>query len=189
MQIILKDVRLAFPALFRPQSFGEGPSRYSATFIIEPNSETAKQVRDAVATVAKDRWADKAQAVLRKLAEDDAVCYKTKPYMNKYGEVYAGFEDRHWLRASNSIKPLVVDRNPKIVLSEADHKVYAGCYVNAKVDIWAQDNQYGLRVNASLLVVQFVRDGEPFGGGTLPSAEGLEDLSGLDDILGDEFAL
>ena len=33
------------------------------------------------------------------------------------------------------------------------------------IDVWAQNNQYGKRINAQLDGVQFVRDGEPFGEG------------------------
>jgi len=42
--------------------------------------------------------------------------------------------------------------------------------------LWAQDNQFGKRVNAELLGVQFVRDGEPFGGGKPATPEDFEDL-------------
>jgi hypothetical protein len=47
----------------------------------------------------------------------------------------------------------------------ADGTLYAGCYVNAIVDIWAQDNQFGKRINAKLLVVRKKKDGEPIGAG------------------------
>ena len=32
------------------------------------------------------------------------------------------------------------DRSP---LTEKDSKPYAGCYVNAKLQLWTQDNQHG----------------------------------------------
>lgn len=38
------------------------------------------------------------------------------------------------------------------------------------VEFWAQDNNYGKRVNATLLGVQFVRDGAAFAGGTTGAA-------------------
>ncbi len=51
----------------------------------------------------------------------------------------------------------------KTALTEADGRIYAGCYVNFNVDIWAQDGQYtGIR--CSLNGVQFVKDGDAFGG-------------------------
>ena len=37
--------------------------------------------------------------------------------------------------------------------------------MNAILDIWAQDNQYGKKVNAQLQGVQFFKDGDAFAGG------------------------
>jgi hypothetical protein len=45
------------------------------------------------------------------------------------------------------------------------------------VEIWAQDNNYGKRINASLKGVQFVRDGDAFAGGGAASPDEFEDLS------------
>ena len=39
--------------------------------------------------------------------------------------------------------------------------------MNAIVELWAQDNNYGKRINASLAGVQFAKDGEAFAGGTV----------------------
>jgi len=33
--------------------------------------------------------------------------------------------------------------------------------------VWAQDNQYGKRINAKLRAVQFYKDGAPFGEGRI----------------------
>ncbi|MWN55950.1 ssDNA-binding protein, partial [Escherichia coli] len=53
----------------------------------------------------------------------------------------------------------------------------AGCYVNAVIDIWAQDNNFGKRINASLGGVQFLRDGDAFAGGGVASADDFDDIS------------
>jgi hypothetical protein len=50
---------------------------------------------------------------------------------------------------------------------ESDNKVYAGCVVNATVRLWAQDNNYGKRINAQLRAIQFVKDGAQFGEGAV----------------------
>lgn len=46
---------------------------------------------------------------------------------------------------------------------------YSGCYVNLKVEFWGQkkDGEVGNsnRLNATILAVQFARDGDSFGGG------------------------
>jgi len=48
---------------------------------------------------------------------------------------------------------------------EDDGTIYAGCYVNAIISLWAQDNTYGKRINAQLEGVQFCNNGEPLGAG------------------------
>ena len=64
-----------------------------------------------------------------------------------------------------------------------DYDGYAGCYVNAVIELWFQNNGFGKRVNANLLGVQFFKDGEPFGDNAGASADDF-DAFGDDD---DEF--
>mgnify|MGYP001230954780 CR=1 FL=1 len=52
-------------------------------------------------------------------------------------------------------------------------------YVNANIELWAQNNAYGKRINATLLVVQFSKDGEPFGEGG--SSASVNDFDSVDD--------
>ena len=79
------------------------------------------------------------------------------------------------IKASSGKRPMVIgtDRAP---LTEDDGKPYAGCYVNAIVELWGQDNQFGKRVNANLLAVQFVKDGTPFGNGVTASVDDFDDI-------------
>jgi hypothetical protein len=49
--------------------------------------------------------------------------------------------------------------------------------VVAIVELWAQDNSWGKRINATLKGVQFYQDGEAFAGGVSASADDFEDLS------------
>lgn len=179
MQIILKEVPLAFPSIFDPKRVGaDGAMRYSAAFPIEPNSVNDKQIRKAVSEACIAQWGDQAKSVLVKLSGDNRVCYKQKELTDKEGATYNGFEGRHALNASNGSKPHAVglDKKP---LDPVDRVLYAGAIVNAIVDIWAQDNAWGRRVNCTLGAVQFVRDGEPLGGATpVDVDESFEDLSG-----------
>jgi hypothetical protein len=66
-----------------------------------------------------------------------------------------------------------VDRDRSLI-TEDDNKLYAGCYVNAIIELWVQDNSYGKRVNANLLGVQFFKDGEPFADGVKASADDFD---------------
>ena len=72
------------------------------------------------------------------------------------------------------------DRSP---LTETDGRPYSGCYVVAIVELWAQDNSWGKRVNATLKGVQFFADGEAFSGGTPASAGDFDDLGAFDEAM------
>lgn len=173
-KVTLSNVRLSFPHLFTPQSGTDGGEpKYNATFIVDPNSPSAAALAKAVEQVAKEKWADKAAGVMAQLRKGDKVCYRESEKCNQSGDVYAGFEGMHWVSASDKTRPTVIDRD-KSPLTSADGKPYGGCYVNAIIEVWAQDNAYGKRVNASLKGVQFVKHGDAFSGGAPASADDFD---------------
>jgi hypothetical protein len=178
MKVVLKNVRLAFPDLFVAVKIGDDPTsspRYTAIAIVEPAGENAKALLAAVSQVGAEKWKTKWPAVHEVLKSKDRICYRQGPKANKTGDVYDGFEGMHHVNASNEVKPLVLDRN-KSPVSASDGKVYAGCYVNMSVDLWAQDNKWGQRINATLLGVQFVKDGDAFAAGARADPEDFDDL-------------
>lgn len=181
MQIMLKNIRIAFPALGAPQSFGEGEPAYGAKLIVDPKGEHVKQIKDAIAEAAKDKWKDEAQEVINALTDDKKVCYVEAEYRNKKTrQPYAGFEDKFYLSARNAgTQPTVVDRlgNPVTNTAEIERLVYSGCYVHASVDIWPQDNKWGQRINCTLRGVMFAKDGENFGGSAPASASEFADFA------------
>lgn len=181
-KVQLKNVRTAFLSVFEPKSVqGEGDPRYSCAFIIDPKSANVKALDDAIKAVATEKWKDKGGAVLKKLIEDKRVAFMKAPRTNSDGEVYSGFEGGMFsLNASNKSRPLVIDRD-KTPLTAADGKPYSGCFVNASVELWAQDNQYGKRINATLRGIQFHADGDAFGGGAPASSDEFEDLSAAEE--------
>lgn len=175
MKIRLQNVRLAFPALFQPQTVanGEGDPAYSATFILEGRHPQIKEIKAAMADIAKQKWGAKADSTLTLLEKQG----KTALHDGDLKSNYAGFAGNCYVSARNKTRPTVVDRD-RTPLTAADGKPYGGCYVNAVVELWAQDNQYGKRINASLGGVQFFKDGESFGGGSsVVDADDFDDLS------------
>src|SRR5690606_36094193 len=88
---------------------------------------------------------------------------------NAKGHV-AGYAGNWVINARSPTMPLVIDQNRQ-PLTQASGKPYSGCYVNASLAIWAQQNQHGRRINAQLRGVQFVRDGEPLAGGSPASVD------------------
>lgn len=171
MEVILTNVRMAFPALWQPKAIGNDPTSkpaYGARFIVEPGSKNAKLLADAVDKVAKEqpKWGVKWESILKQLKEDKKVCFVEGPYRNKNGEPYDGFEDMFSVGTRNEkLKPTVKNRFNADVAEGDPGAPYAGCMVHAAIDIWGQDNQWGRRINGSLQGVMFAGDGEPFSGG------------------------
>ena len=168
MKLTLKNVRLAFPTLFQADpAFG----KFGAQFIIDPKNPCIKQVAKAIEQVAKDKWGAKAETTLKAIKSGNKCCF----YDGDSKGDYDGFAGNMALSATNKTRPTTVNKDRSQV-TEADGIIYGGCYVNAIVEIWAQDNQYGKRINASLGGVQFVKDGEAFSGGGVASADDFDDI-------------
>ena len=174
-RILLKNVRIAFPNLFEPSTVaGEGEPRYSAAFILPPDHPQIKELNACIKAVATEKWKDKAEAVLKGLEKTDKVALHdgdTKP-------AYDGFGGNLFVSAAAkpSARPTVINKD-KTPLTDLDGVVYAGCYVNASIDFWSQDNAYGKRINAQLRGVQFNRDGDAFSAGRPADADEFEDVS------------
>lgn len=182
MKVVLKNVRLAFPQLWEAKTVnGEGKPAFSASFILDPKHPSVKELRAAFTAVAKEKWADKADSWLKQLEKGD----KLALHDGDDKSAYEGFEGNMYVSARSQTRPQIRDRD-KSALTREDGKPYGGCYVNAIVDVWAQDNNYGKRVNATLLGVQFVKDGDPFSGGSVADDADFEDMS---DLGGDDGML
>lgn len=148
----MQNVRLSFPSLFRHEEFGgESTGKYAATFVLDKkdHASTIEAIEKEMQRLQKEELKGKVAA--NKLALKDG---------DELGR--PEFEGKMTIKASTKRRPTVINRD-KSPLTEEDEVVYAGCYVNAIISLWAQNNQYGKRVNASLEGVQFARDGEPFG--------------------------
>lgn len=169
-KVHLNNVRLTFPALFEPKAVnGQGEPKFSASFLFPREHTGVAELSKAVTEAATAKWGAKAQATLQQLKAAD----KLPVHDGDAKSDYDGYAGNLFVNASNKVRPLVIDGN-RTPLTPAEGKPYSGCYVNAIVEIWAQDNQFGKRVNASLLGVQFVRDGERLAGGAVAAADDFE---------------
>lgn len=173
MKIKLQNVRLAFPTLWEAKTVnGEGKPAFSACFLLAADDPQVKAIEAAIAQTAKDKWGAKADALLKQIRATD----KAALHDGDLKSSYEGFAGNLYVSARNPVRPTVLNAD-KTPLVESDGKPYAGCYVNAVVELWAQDNNYGKRVNATLMGVQFVRDGDAFAGGGVASDSDFDDVS------------
>lgn len=163
MAIKITNARLSFPNLFRKASFQGNETKYEATFII-PKAGNEKWYKEVMAQINESLATSKLKVSPDKMFIKDGDTLDRPEY-----------EDAWVIKAANNKRPTTIDRD-RTVLVEEDEKFYAGCYVNASIDLWLQNNQFGKRVNANLLGVQFVKDGESFEGDFVAKADDFDEL-------------
>lgn len=188
----LKHVRIAFiDELFEPGQYeGKGDFRHTATFIVEPGSANDKAIQAAIQAEAVTAWAKKADAMLEDMRGDKKAFSYQKNKKDKAGDVYDGFENAYALAAVRKQKdgaPLFLHNVKDPATGKAQRLtgkegiIYAGCYVNAKVEMWAQQGTYrGMR--CGLLGVQFDAAGDSFGGASRPSDDGFDAIEADDEL-------
>lgn len=180
-QVHLKGVRLSFPSLIKKAVFSGKETKFEATFLIpKSNVELEKKIRAAMA---------EAIAEAKVKVPSDKFCFKDGDESE-----YDGYEDCWSLKASHSNRPklinrqgnfLIIDKEFNITTQDKDRNVtndgtdadefYQGCYVYGIIDFWVQNNEFGKRLNANLLAVKFVKDGERLKGGGASAVDDFDD--------------
>ena len=177
----LDNVRVDWPNLFKGEQYqGTGKYRCGAQLLVPTDHPQFKQVEAAIDEAAKTKWKDKAAATLKAARAKDNVAFRDGATKLKAPEGYEGC----WILSANCKggdteaecdKPTVYTADRAKVTNAADNPIYRGCYVNAVVEIYA-DDRYGAGVFAKLVGIQFRRDGDAFG--SAPArADDFEDVA------------
>lgn len=169
-KIKLNNVRLSFPSLFQRASFQGEAGKFEATFLLSKDDHA-----DVIGKINAEIKAGIKTNLKGAKVSDDKLCFKDGDEFE-----YDGYAGHMSFKASNNKRPMIIDKD-KTPLVEDDGKPYAGCYVNAVVELWYQNNNYGKRVNANLLGVQFFKDGTPFGDGASASENDFDVFDDDDD--------
>lgn len=87
--------------------------------------------------------------------------------------------------------PKVRDERTKIMTpAEILKRIYAGCKVNMLIRPWAQNNDFGKKINANLIAVQFVGEGTRIGEAAIDDDDAWDELemadTGMDQLDDDE---
>ena len=171
----IKHARLSFPSLFSTSMFGdEDTGKYDATFLID---------KDDTETI------DKIKAEGNRLAKAAGIKVPRDRWCLRDGDEseYDGYAGNMSIKASTKKRPTTIDRDRTPLTAENDDKLYAGCYVNGIITLWVQNHpKYGKRVNATLLGVQFLAHGDPFGAAGIDADE-FEMLDDLPETETDEI--
>jgi len=207
--VFLNNVRLSHPHLFTPAQPMAGSTsgpKYDGTFIFDKGSDADKQAQAAFIAEAQKVFGANFGAIVGAMDKGKKCLRLGDQKLTKEGKVSPGYEGKMYLVAKNKVKPVVIAKrfhngkpvqldeqgntfvNGVPVVMDGPAKVpYGGCYVNAKVEVYAM-NKPGIQgIYATLLAVQFHEDGEAFGGGGTPTADGFEEGEDAADY-GDPFA-
>ncbi|WP_338496283.1 ssDNA-binding protein [Delftia tsuruhatensis] len=174
--------------------------KFKAVVLMEPNSPAFVTAKDALLAAARELWGANAETVVANISSNSKALRSGNGKLMDDGSVNPQFKDLFFVSCSNKSRPQVVAPkllDGKFVTITEDGRgmvngidvtdqlgyvlkaPYRGCYVNLKVQFVAgkafkanSGEQIPNQVYAKLEAVQFVRDGEPFGGGPT-SAEGF----------------
>jgi len=187
MKITLENVRLAFshPGLFVASKVnGEGEAKFSCSLILTPGHKAIKLVEATALAVAREKWGAKAEQMIAAMKAQD----KHPLHNGDTKSSYDGFPGNFFVSCRSVKKPLVIDRD-RTPLDMSSPRLYSGAMVNAIIDLWPQDNNYGKRVNAQVMGVQFYADNDSFGGGgQIASQDDFADLGVGEEVTEDPLA-
>lgn len=184
----VKGVRLSFAHIFKPQpgflneDGTRGDPRYGCAFLIPKDDPDFRPLMAALKKAKDAKLTEAFGAGKEPTLKPDFYCVKDGDLEDR--EEYAG----NWVVSSaNPRPPVIVDKDGKTVLTEADRRPYSGCYGIPVIRLWVQkkSNEGGklrpLRVNASLEAIQFYKHGEAFGAAPIDPTEVFRDLTDADD--------
>ncbi|MGG4735230.1 ssDNA-binding protein, partial [Leclercia adecarboxylata] len=168
---------ISFVDVFTARAFEDQEPKFSVTSLIVPGSENDKKIEAEIQRVAKAKWGEKAAAKLKAIIGNNMkYCYRPEGEKD-----YAGYEGKKFIKASNTSRPTVIDRD-RTPLTKEDGKPYSGCVANVSLDIYVNSKD---GISASLKGLQFVEDGDAFTGGGVANPNDFEDLTAAND---DEYA-
>lgn len=182
--IRIDGVRVSFPHLDKPYAGKDDNGNATA-----PKYGIVGMLPKETHVEAKDLIKNAIDDLLK--ANDNAKVSSDKKFLrngdDQDREEYAG----HWtVSARESKRPSCRDGKGRLLDPKDDEETikemfYGGCYCSILIRPWYQDGQktgkgYGKRVNAGLVGVKFMKDGESFGEGRIDDSGAWGDAEGGD---------
>ena len=155
-KVVLKDVRVSYPHLFKARGFAGQDPKFSVSIIIPKDHPQVDEVKLAIRQQVEERWPDKAKrpgGLHNPLRDGDTDRPNDEAYQGCF-----------FVNANTTIDqpPVVVDGMKRKVENLSYWN--AGDYANISVDFYPFENQAKRGVGVGLRLVQFFRKGEPLGG-------------------------
>ena len=175
--IMLRHVRCNFPKVFVAEEFN-GVKRYSINLMLKEGDENYKKIIAACDAVIEAAYPGKL-ASMKKKFEGSKTTWPIRS--DDYGVSITP------KRRDDQGMPLVMDQKKNIISAESG-QLYAGCWVNAAVDIFCYTKNGG-GVTCYLNGVQKVKDDTPLSGAKTPDQiRDAFDVEDTGDDNADEFA-
>ena len=165
-KVVTGTVRLSYANVWTPRAANEGSEpKYSASIII-PKSDTATidAIKKAIEVAIQEgvgKFGGKIppRATLKlPLRDGDEERPDDEAYKNAY-----------FLNATSKLAPGIVDKHVQPILDHSE--VYSGVYARVSLNFYAFNTSGNRGVACGLGNIQKIRDGEPLGGKTAPSAD------------------
>lgn len=182
-KIVTGKVRFSFCQIFEPDAgLDGGEPKYSLTLLIpKSDTDTVNRIKSAMKE-ARELFVQKNGAnslpanPSHTLKDGDGV----KDNGDEFGPECKGC---YVIRVKSKQKPVIVDSFRNEITNPSE--VYSGCYGRAAIKFFGYNTKGSKGISATLLSVQKLHDGEPFG--TVGSADDFDDSyagDGGDDFMG-----
>lgn len=188
IEIFIPEARASFVQLDEPTQFTDpktgktsGEPRWGITFLVPKDGPVAKSIRAGIEQVAIAKWGakDGPKMIEAILSQTNKTCYIDGKFKPKY-EGYEGMMALTAYRKAKDGRPIVrdsdatdiYDANGKLNPGKGG-RIYSGVFVRGKVELYASTTG-GDGIRAGLQVVQRLRQGDAFGGGAAPTADGFD---------------
>jgi len=179
----IRKAILSFPTVITPKSVNNGAPKFSASFIIDPQSEDWALLMHRVTQIAHEKWADQAVPIMNMIANDKrmrAYGAGTEKVSQSTGLPYAGYSaDNVYINAITDTKPQLIGTNGQpLAPTEENLKMVGGNVVSAIVRPWAQQNEHGKAIRCQLVAVQYLEEGEHFGHAEVDATSVFQPVAG-----------
>ena len=176
MKLKLNNVRLSFESIFEPKGFNGGPEKFSCCFILDKtkNAEDLKQFKAIVKQLQDENYGGKDLPI-------DRLPIQSGDEKGYDGWIAEDGTPHLIISAANKKRPVVIARDRTPVTQSDAGAPYSGAYVNAIIDLWPMQGQWGDRIVASLEAVQMAADGDQFSGSSVNIESDFDDLTGSDN--------
>lgn len=179
-KLLLKNVTIAYPNLFEAKAnakYNAEKKQYTAQIRIYDDqsdaAENMKLIKEAMHELAKGKWGEKAKRYY-----EDTQDSKNTRWLQRNNE--EGFYFFSVKRNESEGAPKVLD-GQRNTLFAADGKPRSGDTVNVLISPWIYDNQNSRGYSATLMGVQYVREGTVVIGNTAIATEDDFEILGTDE--------